>query len=313
MPCYHPVQGYRKENGQWTGKDAIWPHMYPPMTRPCGYCTGCRFKQQQQWTVRCLNEQTTHNETSSFITLTYNQQQLPAHAGLDYTHWQKFIRSLKKRNNGKSIRYFGVGEYGDNFGRPHFHAILFGHHFDDKIPLLGNKTKNLYRSQSLQSAWCTSDQEPRGYVSVGDVTPESISYVCGYVQKKIYGQMQGEHYKYIDLKTGEQTAHKPDKYQWLRAPEKAFMSRRPGIGSDYYDRYHSDMYRMQNNCIHLNGKEIAVPSYYNNKFKKSNPAEWLLLQQQKEENMREFTPEALIQHEKTFKARMSIYKRGKLK
>ena len=139
-----------------------------------------------------------------------------------------------------------------------------------KIPLLGKqKQKNLYKSQSLQSAWCTSDQEPRGYVSVGDVTPESISYVCGYVQKKIYGQMQGEHYKYIDLKTGEQTAHKPDKYKWLRAPEKAFMSRRPGIGSDYYDKYHSDMYRMQNNCIHLNGKEIAVPSYYNKQIQKN--------------------------------------------
>ena len=260
MPCYHPVQGYRKPNGQHTPIDQ---DNYPRMTRPCGYCTGCRFKQQQQWTVRCLNEQTTHNETSSFITLTYNPQQLPPNAGLDYTHWQKFIRSLKKRNNGKSIRYFGVGEYGDNFGRPHFHAILFGHHFDDKIPLLGNKTKNLYKSQSLQSAWCTSDQEPRGYVSVGDVTPESISYVCGYVQKKIYGQMKGQHYKYIDLDTGEQTTHQPYNYKYLRAPEKAFMSRRPGIGSTYYDKYHSDMYRMQNNCIHLNGKEIAVPSYYN--------------------------------------------------
>jgi hypothetical protein len=309
VPCYHPVQGYRRPNGQWTGKDEDF---YPSMTRPCGYCTGCRFKKQQEWTVRCLNEQITTPETSSFITLTYNTKKLPANSSLDYVHWQKFIRSLKKRNNGKKIRYFGVGEYGDNLGRPHFHAILFGHHFDDKIPLKGKKVNNLYKSKQLQSAWCSSDQEPRGFVSVGDVTPESISYVCGYVQKKIYGQRQGQHYKYIDTVTGEVTEISNNNTIYLKAPEKAFMSRRPGIGTDYYDKFHSDMYRLNNNCIHIKGKAVAVPSFYNNKFKKDNPAEWLELQQLKEENMREYTPEALIQHEKNFKARMSIFKRGKL-
>jgi len=309
MPCYHPVKGYRKPNGQWTGKDEDF---YPPMTRPCGYCTGCRFKKQQEWTVRCLNEQITTPETSSFITLTYKPEKLPTNSSLDYVHWQKFIRSLKKRNNGKKIRYFGVGEYGDNFGRPHFHAILFGHNFDDKIPLKGKKVKNLFKSKELQSAWCSSDQEPRGYVSVGDVTPESISYVCGYVQKKIYGQRQGQHYKYIDTVTGEVTEIANNNTIFLRSPEKAFMSRRPGIGTDYYNKFHSDMYRLNNNCIHIKGKVVAIPNFYNNKFKKENPAEWLELQQLKEENMREYTPDGLIQHEKNFKARMSIYKRGKL-
>lgn len=309
MPCYHPVSGYRQPNGQWTSNDL---DNFPHMTRPCGYCTGCRFKKQQEWTVRCLNEQKTQREASSFITLTYKTKKLPLNSSLDYKHWQKFIRSLKKRNKGKKIRYFGVGEYGDNFGRPHFHAILFGHHFDDKIPLKGKKVNNLYKSKQLQSAWCSSDQEPRGYVSVGDVTPESISYVCGYVQKKIYGQRQGEHYKYIDTVTGEVTEIPNDNTIFLRSPEKAFMSRRPGIGTDYYDKFHSDMYRLNNNCIHIKGKAVAVPTFYNNKFKKDNPAEWLELQQLKEENMREYTPEALIQHEKNFKARMSIFKRGKL-
>lgn len=311
MPCYHPVEGYARPNGQWTSKDL---DSYPRMTRPCGYCKGCRFKKQQEWTVRCLNEQQMLKSKglySSFITLTYKD--LPENASLDYTHWQKFIRSLKKRNKGKSIRYFGVGEYGENFGRPHFHAILFGHTFSDKVKLQGQKVKNLYKSKELQSAWCNPlTQEPRGFVSVGDVTPESISYVCGYVQKKIYGQMQGQHYKYINLDTGEITDKDLGNSKFLRAPEKAFMSRRPGIGSDFYDAYHSDMYRMNNNCIHIKGKEVSIPSYYNNKFKKDNPAEWLELKQMKEENMREYTPEALVQHEKNFTARMSLYQKRKL-
>lgn len=258
-----------------------------------------------------LNEQKMHTEKSSFITLTYKDQHLPDNASLDYTHWQKFIRSLKKRNNGKSIRYYAVGEYGDNFGRPHFHAILFGHTFDDQIQLKGKRLNNLYKSQKLQNAWCTSDQQPRGYVSVGDVTPESISYVAGYVQKKVYGQRKDNHYKYIDTNTGEITPYKTDKY--FRQPEKAFMSRKPGIGSTAYDAYHSDWYRLYDNNIHIKGKPVAVPRYYNNKFKKTNPAEWSYLQQQKEELARTYSPEDLKQHEANFTARMSIYKREKLK
>lgn len=312
MPCYHPVEGYRKPNGQWTSKDGHWPEMYPPMTRPCGYCKGCRFKKQQEWTVRCLNEQymlEKQDRLSSFITLTYDNKHLPPNNSLDYTHWQKFIRSLKKRNNGKSIRYFGVGEYGENFGRPHFHAILFGHTFNDLIPM----HSNLSKSQELLSAWCEPlTQEPRGFVSVGDVTPESISYVCGYVQKKIFGQGQAAHYKYIDKDSGEITTKKPTNSKFYRLPEKAFMSRRPGIGSDFYDIHKDDMYNIKENNIHIKGKPVAIPSYYNNKYKQDNPAEWQQLQLKREDEMREYTAEALIQHEKNFTARMSLYKRGKL-
>ena len=314
MPCYHPVQGYFKPNGQHTTRDAIGTDMLPQGTRPCGYCKGCRFKKQQEWTVRMLNERSCHSTSSSFITLTYDNKHLPPNASLDYEHWRKFIRSLKKRADNKSIRFYGVGEYGENFGRPHFHAILFGHHFNDLIPLQGKGMAKLYKSKQLQAAWCEPlTQEPRGFVSVGDATPESISYVAGYIQKKIYGQRMGSHYKYINLDSGEITPYSDGNTKFYRNPEKAFMSTKPGIGSLFYDKFHSDMYRLNQNCIHIKGKEVAIPTYYNNKFKKDNPAEWLELRQQKEEKMRIYTPEDLIQHEKNFTARMSIYKRGKLK
>ena len=53
MPCYRPVEGYARPNGQWTSIDE---DNYPHATRPCGMCTGCRFKKQQEWTVRNMNE-----------------------------------------------------------------------------------------------------------------------------------------------------------------------------------------------------------------------------------------------------------------
>ena len=90
------------------------------------------------------------------------------------------------------------------------------------------------------------------------------------------------------------------------------MSRKPGIGSTAYDAYHSYWYRLYDNNIHIKGKAVAIPRYYNNKFKKTNPAEWSYLQQQKEELTRTYSPEDLKQHEANFTARMSIYKREKL-
>ena len=97
-----------------------------------------------------LNEASHWGNNNCFITLTYKEDQLPENNSLDYTHWQKFIRSLKKRNKGKTIRYFAVGEYGDQRGRPHFHALLFNHRFTDLEPLQGRGIKNLYKSKNYK-------------------------------------------------------------------------------------------------------------------------------------------------------------------
>ena len=82
---------------------------------------------QETMIIILMPEASHWGKNNCFITLTYKDDQLPENNSLDYTHWQKFIRSLKKRNNGKTIRYFAVGEYGDQRGRPHFHALLFNH------------------------------------------------------------------------------------------------------------------------------------------------------------------------------------------
>ena len=96
---------------------------------PCGQCHGCRLERSRQWAVRCLHESTLHAQ-NCFITLTYDDANLPTNGSLYYPDFQKFVRSL--RDAGYIFRYYMAGEYGSNFDRPHYHSILFGMHFPDK-------------------------------------------------------------------------------------------------------------------------------------------------------------------------------------
>jgi len=156
---------------------------------PCGQCVGCRLERSRQWAVRCVHESQLHKE-NCFITLTYAPEHLPQNSSLDYRDFQLFMKRLRKRFTGKSIRFYMCGEYGENFGRPHFHACIFGHNFDD---LKLWKTQNdvpLFRSKTLEELW------PFGHSSVGTVTFESAAYVARYIMKKVTGDAAAEHYTF---------------------------------------------------------------------------------------------------------------------
>ena len=61
-----------------------------------------------------------------FLTLTYNDDNLPSDVGLHKDDLQRFFKRLRKALDTKKIRYFACGEYGDTTSRPHYHAIVFG-------------------------------------------------------------------------------------------------------------------------------------------------------------------------------------------
>ena len=206
----------------------------------------------------------------------------------------KFIRSLRQKNKGTKIRYYACGEYGDNFGRPHYHAILFNYFPSDVKPL----KKDLYSSKSISDAW-----RNKGYISVGNVTFQSAAYVSNYVQKKINGKNKLEHY--TNTETGE----------W-REPEFSLMSRKPGIGKKWFDKYYKDIYQTGKDGLHMNGKFMKPPKYYDLQYAdqtKDTPQIMEILKQNRIEKFEEiahlFTPESLAAAEQTHKARMSIYKR----
>ena len=113
------------------------PYMYKGvLAAGCGQCLPCRINRRRKWTYRMLFEAMKHDH-SAFITLTYeNAPEFYGVQTLDPEHTKRFIDRLRKRLKRdtslphyfpKKIRYFLVGEYGDESDRPHYHLALFGY------------------------------------------------------------------------------------------------------------------------------------------------------------------------------------------
>lgn len=283
MPCYSPVKGFISYKGEKRKFIPVNPENpdysgNPKMEVPCGQCYGCKLERSRQWAIRIIKEQKEWKD-NSFITLTYDPENLPENGSLNKIHFKNFIKRLRhhfseQRENPetnrlkryyKTIRYFHCGEYGDKNKRPHYHAILFNVNFKDKK--LWKRTKSgelLYRSKTLENLW------PHGSSSIGNVTFESAAYVARYVMKKITGTKADEHYKIItnfSQTTGEILATEQ------LVPEYVTMSRRPGIGHLHYEKYKSDMFPSDEISVLRNGetKHSNVPRYYTNKLKIDNP------------------------------------------
>ena len=297
MPCFHPITAYHKIGGGIT-----WTHRESngiKLTVSCKQCTGCRQEYARQWAMRNIHEASLWLN-NIFITLTYNDQNLPEHNKLvkkDFQDFMKRLRKHKKANTKNPIRFFHCGEYGEKFGRPHYHAILFNTNFNDRKPIPGQK--NLTTSDTLKKLW------GKGHVSIGDVTFQSASYVAGYVQKKINGKQKEDHYRRIDKTTGE---------TWVLPQEYATMSRRPGIAGLWFAKHKKDVYPSDN--IHINGKEMRPPKYYDNLFQEQNPLQMEQIKENRTKAMQKTahlrTPQALAQAKRNHQARMSLHKRGKL-
>lgn len=147
------------------------PYMIGALPCGCGQCLPCRINRRRLWVHRMVLESAMH-VGSCFVTLTYDEKNLPNGGNLEPTHSQKWLKRLRKELSPEKIRYFLVGEYGDESQRPHYHAAIFGldpihtQSFDSTSELI-NKT------------W------GKGHTMVGTLTMESASYIAGYVTKKL--------------------------------------------------------------------------------------------------------------------------------
>uniref|UniRef100_UPI0040472208 rolling circle replication-associated protein n=5 Tax=Pseudomonadati TaxID=3379134 RepID=UPI0040472208 len=265
------------------------------LTLPCGQCVGCRLERSRQWAVRCMHEASLY-EQNCFITLTYNDENLPDDGSLHYDHFQKFMKRLRKAVSGR-VRFYMAGEYGEQLGRPHFHACLFNYDFSDKVFFKRTGSgSNLYRSAKLESLW------PYGYSSIGDVNFQSAAYVARYIMKKVNGKHQDEHYERVNDETGEIT---------VRRPEFTKMSLKPGIGFDWYNEWKDDVY--PDDFVVVNGKKVRPPRFYDKKFKVEHPEEFEVIEFQREcrarERFEENTDERLAVKEKVARARLQSLKR----
>ncbi len=215
-----------------------------PVAVPCGQCIGCRLERSRQWAIRCMHEAAEHPE-NAFVTLTYSAEHLPTGATLVKKDFQDFIKRLRERIEPKRLRYYHCGEYGEENSRPHYHALIFGHDFEDKILWRKQNEQNLYVSAILNEVW------GKGHTSIGDVTFKSAAYVARYIMKKITGEDAQNHYQVLDGETGE--VHD-------RLPEYTTMSRRPGIGKTWFDKYKGEV--LPRDEVIVNGKRVKPPKFY---------------------------------------------------
>lgn len=192
----------------------------------CGKCEICRIEKSKDWTTKgwCESQMWKH---STFVTLTYNNENLPEKRMLRRADIQKFWKDLRyhlykntkkkseidltlersrmeeiysnwmedtfgknsRRRNRYPIRYLNCGEYGPMTKRPHYHAVIWN--FEPMDMRRFSKDRRgywLYTSEKLNKIW------NKGYVIVGNATPETVGYVARYCTKK-FSRTEEEHEK----------------------------------------------------------------------------------------------------------------------
>lgn len=255
MCCYRPLKAFRTSIGEV--RIGVAPGDCYALELPCSRCIGCKLDRARAWSIRIMHEAQLW-DSNLFVTFTYDNEKKPVGSwslvSLEYGDFHRFMKQLRRKLRGVSksvdgrtpIRFFVSGEYGGLTKRPHWHAILFNTRFPDQRSLINGS----YRSTMCDELW------KYGNTVIGDVTPQSASYVAGYTLKKVHGARAGEHYAdVVDMSTGELLS---------RRPELVVMSRRPGIGSWWYDRYGSDCF--PGDRAVQEGKCYKVPRYYWKKF-----------------------------------------------
>lgn len=271
---------------------------------PCGKCIGCRLAYSRTWANRLMLEFQYYPDsqryrplipTCHFVTLTYNDWHVPlvraASPDTGRSHEfmslclrdvQLFFKRLRKARPDCKIRYYLAGEYGEHTFRPHYHAIIFGLPLDDlQLLEVNDRGDPYYTSQFLESVWSASFDVSRlppefrftdgcessdtlladpvlrkiGNVVIGPVTWDTCAYTARYVVKKLNGPLA----KWYDDRN-------------LVRPF-SIMSRKPGIGRQYYDDHKDEIFRHEflNIATPDGGKKFAPPRYFRNLYEVDFP------------------------------------------
>lgn len=279
MACLHPMwamKKYDKLNDKWDIKfiakkededdknkliTLAISHGARLLELPCGQCVECRLARSREWANRCMIEAKEH-KYNYFVTLTYDNEHLPIgnatniETGEIYEvgtlkpkdmqdFWKRLRIQWKRKYNVDSIRYYQCGEYGETYGRPHYHAIIFGLPIYDLQPDHKSKKGNMnYYSAEIEKIW------GKGRVAVGNVTWDSCAYTARYVMKKQTGKGSEEYYKVLGIE-----------------PEYVRMSRKPGIARNYYEENKDKIYETDGIYIATSkGVQKAKPSKYYDKL-----------------------------------------------
>lgn len=198
----------------------------------CGKCIECRIRKANEWSFRIADEAKIYKD-NCMLSLTYSDENLPSDNSVSVRELQLFVKRLRK-HCGKNhlIRYFGCGEYGKRYGRPHYHIIVFNWKPADlQFLFLSDSGHDVYISDEVYKLW------KKGFITVVDVTKDTAKYVAKYLQKKV--------------NDGRKEAF-------------TIMSRKPAIGTMNISKSSIDDDR-----IYVDGKSHILPRAYLNTLAKT--------------------------------------------
>lgn len=232
MKCLHPLTLYYRLDPDNKNSPTV------AYNASCGKCIWCQKRKQQDWVIR-MQEEMKVSDLALFVTLTYNDENIPTENDLPCVckrDVQLYLKRLRKSLSPYfTVRYFLCSEYGMKTFRPHYHAVLF-FRLNSSYEWRDSYLSSLYKE--------VVDKWQNGFCYVGTCTPQSISYVAKYVVKPK---------EYENLST------------WI------LVSRNPGLGVNYcqdeknieFHRSNIDGHKYYRNKY---GVKQALPRYYVNKL-----------------------------------------------
>lgn len=291
--CHSPITAYPVSGGISFSRPV--GHSGRTVQVPCRQCLHCRLTRAAEWGTRCWAESLSH-ANAWFLTLSQDDDHGSAWSSLDKAVLQAFWHRWRER--GVKVRYAACGEYGEQTERAHYHAAVFG----PEIPGLeffrnNERGDRLYVSDWLSELW------GRGFVTVGALTPESAAYVAGYCLRDMYAKQPGR-YDTVNP-SGE-----------LVERELPFftMSRRPGIGAGFVERYGTQF--AAGDFMISGGRKVPTPKYFHRVLEAQNPDLAAVLQERREDEVysdrakRERRPGRLAAKATCLQAKLDVARRG---
>lgn len=249
MPCYRPFTVWKNLDGGPISFSEKKDHR--EIQIPCGQCIGCRVQKTEAWAFRCYAESMMHRD-NMFITLTYDDDHLPADESVNHRDWQLFAKRLRERVG--PFRFMMCGEYGENTKRPHYHGLVFGYRAADLVKCNSVYSKHdIYESDLLSEVW------GKGMCVVGEVNFATARYVSAYICKRVTGEKAQDHYNWV-TRYGELVQ---------RRPEYGKMSLRPGIGASWFEKFWPEC--LVHDGVHVQNKKKKIPVFFDNMMAKIDP------------------------------------------
>lgn len=202
LMCLNPIQirpKYKSDHPWFLDQNRVNEDQF--LLVPCGRCVVCKYKLCREWSNRIQLEMEYYGgaERCAFVTLTYDENNLPKDKSVHKQEVQLYLKRLRERLGSREIKYYAIGDYGELRARPHYHLIIMnvdGKDYYDQLGRLKRKEKLIkikddwwHMHKAWQGRGFTDIQRPRSCGGVG-------SYIANYLSKMSKAE---EHAKKLGL------------------------------------------------------------------------------------------------------------------